>query len=287
MNIFAMVREGLRRDLTTALNRAVRHCEPVRRAGLRVKTNGDYSRIDLTVRPEQTHLDGILLTDFYLIVLETATPELAAPGTPAAGTTASGTAGDAPTTGDGDREQNARIAELELRAKEAYLQSTREEKETSNEELKSTNEEMQSVDEEIQSTNEELETSKEELQSVNEELATVNAELQTKVADLSRANNDMNNLLAGTGSGDPVRRPPTAHHAFQADRDPADQADPDRHRSTGRRHRLQPGRLHRSHGRRAGRSERPNAHEHEVQSRQGAWYLMRTGPYRTLGVPAV
>ena len=71
--------------------------------------------------------------------------------------------------------------------------------ETSNEELKSSNEEMQSVNEELQSTNEELETSKEELQSVNEELSTVNAELQTKVADLSRANNDMNNLLAGTG----------------------------------------------------------------------------------------
>jgi two-component system CheB/CheR fusion protein len=53
----------------------------------------------------------------------------------------------------------------------------------------------------LQSANEELETSKEELQSVNEELATVNAELQTKVADLSRVNNDMNNLLAGTGIG--------------------------------------------------------------------------------------
>ena len=60
---------------------------------------------------------------------------------------------------------------------------------------------MQSVNEELQSTNEELETSKEELQSVNEELATVNAELQTKVAELSRANNDMNNLLAGTDVG--------------------------------------------------------------------------------------
>ncbi len=60
---------------------------------------------------------------------------------------------------------------------------------------------MQSVNEELQSTNEELETSKEELQSVNEELATVNAELQTKVVDLSRANNDMNNLPAGTGIG--------------------------------------------------------------------------------------
>jgi two-component system CheB/CheR fusion protein len=60
---------------------------------------------------------------------------------------------------------------------------------------------MQSVNEELQSTNEELETSKEELQSVNEELATVNTELQTKVFDLSRANDDMNNLLAGTGIG--------------------------------------------------------------------------------------
>lgn len=60
---------------------------------------------------------------------------------------------------------------------------------------------MQSVNEELQSTNEELETSKEELQSINEELATVNTELQTKVIDLSRANNDMNNLLAGTGIG--------------------------------------------------------------------------------------
>lgn len=59
--------------------------------------------------------------------------------------------------------------------------------ETSNEELKSSNEEMQSVNE--------------ELQSVNEELATVNAELQNKVADLTLANNDTNNLLAGTGIG--------------------------------------------------------------------------------------
>jgi two-component system CheB/CheR fusion protein len=55
------------------------------------------------------------------------------------------------------------------------------------------------VNEELQSTNEELETSKEEMQSLNEELATVNTELQAKVADLSRANDDMNNLLSGTG----------------------------------------------------------------------------------------
>ena len=58
---------------------------------------------------------------------------------------------------------------------------------------------LQSTHEELESSNEELETSKEELQSVNEELNTVNTELQTKVIDLSRANSDMNNLLAGTG----------------------------------------------------------------------------------------
>jgi len=95
----------------------------------------------------------------------------------------------------------AQIAALrdELRAKDEYLQSTHEELESSNEELKSSNEEMQSVNEELQSTNEELETSKEELQSVNEELSTVNNELNLKVDDLSCLNNDMNNLLAGTG----------------------------------------------------------------------------------------
>jgi PAS domain S-box-containing protein len=81
------------------------------------------------------------------------------------------------------------------------LQGTAQELQTANEELETTNEELQSTNEELQSTNEELETSKEELQSVNEELATVNSELQAKVADLSRANNDMNNLLAGTGVG--------------------------------------------------------------------------------------
>jgi two-component system CheB/CheR fusion protein len=53
----------------------------------------------------------------------------------------------------------------------------------------------------LQSTNEELETTKQELQSVNEELMTVNAELIKNIDDLSRANNDINNMLTGTGVG--------------------------------------------------------------------------------------
>jgi two-component system CheB/CheR fusion protein len=79
------------------------------------------------------------------------------------------------------------------------LRTTDEDLKSANEELKSSNDEMQLGNDALQVANEELETSKEELQAVNEELATVNAELQAKVTDLSRLNNDMNNLLAGTG----------------------------------------------------------------------------------------
>jgi two-component system CheB/CheR fusion protein len=67
--------------------------------------------------------------------------------------------------------------------------------------LETANEELRSTNEELQSTNEEMQTSKEELQSVNEELATVNTELQTSISSLSVANDDMSNLLAGTGIG--------------------------------------------------------------------------------------
>lgn len=192
MNILSMAREGLRRELTSALHRAVTQAEPVAYTGLRVRTNGSYIFANLTVAPVLSP-DGKALPDTFLVILNETEQEVDLSSAPAS--TAKGVV---PLT-DADR-QIAGL-EQELRAKEEYLQATLEEMETSNEELKSTNEEMQSVNEELQSTNEELETSKEELQSVNEELATLNAELQSKVADLSRANNDMNNLLAGTGVG--------------------------------------------------------------------------------------
>lgn len=100
---------------------------------------------------------------------------------------------------DPDVERRIRALKNELRIKEEFLELTNEELENANRELRSANEEMQSVNEELQSSNEELETSKEELQSVNEELTTVNIELQSKVSFLSSSQNDLNNLLAGTG----------------------------------------------------------------------------------------
>ncbi len=189
-DILPMAREGLRRELTTALHKVVSHGGVFRFPGLRVRTNGETASVDLTVRPVSDKPGGVPLKDVCLVVLEDSSPPPPAPG-------------EKIVLEEEASDVDERIARLEqeLRAKEEYLQTTIEEMETSNEELKSTNEEMQSVNEELQSTNEELDTSKEELQSVNEELSTVNAELQTKVIDLSRANNDMNNLLAGTGVG--------------------------------------------------------------------------------------
>jgi two-component system CheB/CheR fusion protein len=197
VNILKMAREGLRRDLTTALHNAAARREPVRHLGLRVKTNGDFTSVNLAVRPVTPSPDATAQPNLFLVIFE----EVPAVDQQRSEKAAAVNAGEGADETAMDVDVRFATLKRELRAKEEYLQTTNEELETTNEELKSSNEEMQSVNEELQSTNEELETSKEELQSVNEELATVNAELQTKVADLSRANNDMNNLLAGTGIG--------------------------------------------------------------------------------------
>ena len=196
-NILRMAREGLRDALTMALHKAVGLREIVRHARLRVKTNGHFSTVNLTVSPVAT-----LEAPLYLVILEeVAEAKVISHQSSVISDQSSVISHQSSVIGDPGPDMDTRTAELqaELRAKEEYLQSSNEELESSNEELKSSNEELQSLNEEMHSTNEELETSKEELQSVNEELSTVNAELQTRMLDLSRANNDMNNLLAGTG----------------------------------------------------------------------------------------
>lgn len=195
-NILKMAREGLKRILTTSLHKATTCKDPLHVHNIRVKTNGHFTLVNITICPVLVRSSAVVESPLFLIILaeagilDTHQEHLA-------------TAPLMLSADGSNKEAIAQIAELneELRAKDEYLHATNEELETSNEELKSSNEEMQSINEELQSTNEELETSKEELQSINEELATVNTELQTKVSDLSRANNDMNNLLAGTGIG--------------------------------------------------------------------------------------
>lgn len=182
-NILKMAHEDLRYKLSTALHNAGKKKTAIVTRGLRVRDNGNFLTVDMTVKPLNSGADiqGLLMVIFEEqkpIEIDVKKKETAAE------------------TGKADPKIMA--LEQELKSTKEYLQATIEELETSNEELKSTNEELQSTNEELQSANEELETSKEEQQSTNEELETVNSELQNKVTELSRANNDLNNLLAST-----------------------------------------------------------------------------------------
>jgi len=182
LNVFAMARDGLRHELASAFQKALRQTGPVVLRGLSIGTNGGRQHADVIVeRLEETEpLAGLVMIVFCDIPAPVETKGPARPGKGGA--------------------HHPRLAEveMELRQNREELRNVREEMQTSQEELRSTNEELQSANEEMQSTNEELTTSKEEMQSLNEELQTVNAELQGRLDELSQSNNDMKNLLNST-----------------------------------------------------------------------------------------
>ena len=271
-NILKMARAGLRRELAAALHKVVEKNEIVRYPGLKIKMNGSFDFVNLSIHPVEATCDETYGAPLYLVILEQVSqPETAMIDQPTA-------------NGEQSSVKDTRIAELkqQLWAKEEYLQAAIEELETANEELCSSNEEMQSINEELQSTNEELETSREELQSINEELVTVNAELQTKVSELSGLNNDMNNMLSGTGIAtvfvdlqlNIMRFTPAATEIINLIQ--SDIGRPIAHLASNL----------------AGYDDLvPDVQavlhtliykEVEVQTREGRWYLMRIRPYRTL-----
>lgn len=180
LNIFAMLREGLRNEFPIVFRRALQNKRQEIMHRIKVGTNGSSQTLNVTIQwiDKPDTLRGMMMVIFTDI------PE---------------TCPNKPGTG---RKTIKNIEQLkleeELQHAREEIQNTLEEMQTSQEELKSANEELQSTNEELQSTNEELTTSKEEMQSMNEELQTVNAELQSKVDDFSRVNNDMKNLLNST-----------------------------------------------------------------------------------------
>ena len=182
MNIFAMLREGLRSEFPVAFRKAILKKEPVVLHNIRISANGSYQNLNVHIqwlsKPEP--LNGMLMIIFTDLdeIKNTKLLELKEKKTLS----------------------NVRQMELEKELKYARekIQDTLEEMQSSQEELKSTNEELQSTNEELQSTNEELMSSKEEMQSLNEELQTLNAELQSKIEDFTSVNSDMKNLLNST-----------------------------------------------------------------------------------------
>jgi two-component system CheB/CheR fusion protein len=180
MNIFSMAREGLRLELASLVRRAFMHRREVHTAGIRVEVNGDHEVVNVSVRP----LNGLAgMHGMALIAFEPVYPA-SAPH-------------DAKKQ-KGKPIKAIRQLEDEVKRLKQQVQMSVEQMETSQEEFRSANEELQSTNEELQSTNEELTTSKEELQSLNEELITVNSELQQKLEDLSQTNSDMKNLFNST-----------------------------------------------------------------------------------------
>ena len=175
-NFYAMVREGLRTPIASALRQGTKQDEPTHVQGLQVKLPGGGTQdVDVSVQAlrEPTALRGMTMIVFRDI---------------------------APAHADSPGKSKSTAATLQSRTTELQqyqdeIQTLREENRTSQEELQSANEELQSTNEELQSTNEELTTSKEEMQSMNEELQTINAEMQTKLDDLALAQSDMKNLL--------------------------------------------------------------------------------------------
>ncbi|MDP2430642.1 MAG: chemotaxis protein CheB [Pseudomonadota bacterium] len=267
LNVIDMAREGLQLELRNALQGA--EGRPTLSREVLVKTNGDFQRINLTVRPlpDPESGQGLLLLSFLELAHDAGKSAAKAKrGKP-------GTLGDTP----------PRVEELEraLAYTRENLQATIEEQQASNEELKSTNEELQSTNEELQSTNEELETSKEELQSVNEELITVNSELQAKIEQLAGMQNDMKNLLDNINIGTIFLDPHFHIRRFT--------------REAAKAYRLIASDVGRSladiKSDLSGEDLLNDAQvvldtlvprEREVQIADGTWYLARIQPYRTL-----
>jgi two-component system CheB/CheR fusion protein len=179
-DILVLAREGLRSRLRNALVEAADSGLTVLVDDAKVKHEGVFHPVMLTVKPVAS---ARLPEQLLLVVFE----DRPSPSS----TLMAG-------TGEGEESALVRRLEEELRVTEADLQSTIQRLEISNEELSISNEEVVSINEELQSSNEELETSMEELQSLNEELSTVNHQLQAKVTELEATNNDMKNLLVSS-----------------------------------------------------------------------------------------
>jgi two-component system CheB/CheR fusion protein len=185
LHLLKMAREGVLFGLRDAINEARRLGKPVRKQGLRLKTNGHTITASLEVVPLGS------TGDRHFLILFEGQPAGTSKRAPHERARGKGRVGDA--------REVPRLSQLqqELAASREYLQSIIQDLEATNEELQSANEEILSSNEELQSTNEELDTAKEELQSTNEEINTVNEELHARNEELSRANSDLVNLLAG------------------------------------------------------------------------------------------
>lgn len=180
-NLPMVVHPALRIELRAALFRATRSGTASTAPRVPMARDGVTRLVNIHVRPAPSSQPG---QGFLLVLFETIEEVSGAPEV-------------LPLSS----EQITRDLEAEIQELKTLAGTTTEQYEASNEELKASNEELQAMNEELRSATEELETGKEELQSINEELTTVNHELKNSVEEVSRANDDLQNLMASTDIG--------------------------------------------------------------------------------------
>jgi two-component system CheB/CheR fusion protein len=263
-NLVDLSRGALRMELRTALYQAFEKGAAVTR---RVPAAGNGSApLRLRVSPLPAE-DGA--AKFALVVFE---EEAARDG--------EGQDGAAP-AGDAARGDALAVLEGELRRTQEQLETTSAARDRIVGELQSANEEFLSVNEEQKAAAEELETSREEIQSINEELTTINQEHQSTIEEQKRTNADLQNLMEATEIATlfldralRIRRfTPAAAQLFNfVGTDPGR---PLAHIT----HRLHYPALLDDARRVLDSLERM---EREVGSDDGAWYVVRMGPYRAL-----
>jgi two-component system CheB/CheR fusion protein len=179
LNLFKMVRDGLRLGLRTAVYAARKDNQPVTKEDLSVSSARGMCGVRITVTP----LKGPPAGQFFLVVFEAASQPSASP----APTLPSSEGQTEDTSTQGQAAQRITALEHELAALRAEMQAMLEERDAANEELQTANEEIRSSNEELQSSNEELETTQEELQAANQELTTANQAFSTRNAQLQAA----------------------------------------------------------------------------------------------------
>lgn len=259
-----LVRQEMRFELRSALHRAFERGETSLSAAILVRFNGSAHPVYLQVKPQIAEGPDKDIKRVIVFFIEGQRDQSGA---------------TLPVAGQNNEAVNQLRQELDLA--QARLRTMREESEVANEELRAANEELQSINEEYRSTAEELETSKEELQSINEELQTVNSELKLKLETVSRANSDLQNLMAAMDFGtlflDPSlkikRFTPRLADLFSIT--PGDVGRP----ITDLTHQLDYDGL--VIDARAVLDKLVPV-EREIRSRKGGWYLARIRPYRTM-----
>ena len=262
VNLLKAVRPELRLELRTALYQAAQRRTDVDVRNITVPIDGRAVTVNLLVRPVLREDDPA--RGFFLVLFEQ-TEAADKPAVKPAAQLAADPAGQ---------------LEDEVVRLKSQLRATVEQHDTQAEELKASNEELQAINEELRSATEELETSREELQSLNEELRTVNQELKVKVDEQTQSSNDLQNLINSTDIGtvflDRTGRiklyTPRTRDLFNLI--PSDRGRP----LADINNHLVDATLQADVERVLDRLERI---EREVQTRDGQWYVLRIGPYRT------